>query len=58
MRPQIALATSLATAAAAVYYAHWQQVEDKRQMHEGVIRDKARLKEQRKAAKQRQQPDN
>ena len=53
---RLVLATSFATTCAAVYYAHWAQVEDKRLMHDGVIRDRARLKEQRRAARLQQEP--
>ena len=55
-RAKVALLASVTVCSAAVYYAHWAQVEDKRLMHEGVIRDKARLKEQRNAAARLHQP--
>ena len=42
---KLAFAASLSLAGAAIYYSHWAQVEDKRLMHQAVIRDKARLKE-------------
>ena len=54
MRGQVALGLSLVTCIAAVGYAHFAQVEDRRLMHEGVVRDKARLKEQRREAKRQQ----
>ena len=54
MRGQVALGLSLVTCIAAIGYAHFAQVEDRRLMHEGVVRDKARLKEQRREAKRQQ----
>ena len=42
---KLAFGASLTLAGAAIYYSHWAQVEDKRLMHQAVIRDKARLKE-------------
>ena len=44
---KLAFGASLTLAGAAIYYSHWAQVEDKRLMHQAVIRDKARLKEKR-----------
>ena len=54
MRGQVALGLSLVACIAAIGYAHFAQVEDRRLMHEGVVRDKARLKEQRREAKRQQ----
>jgi len=48
-RARIVFAASCAVAGAAVAYAHWQQVEDKRLMHAGVVRDKLREKERKRA---------
>ena len=53
--PQIAFGLSLVVCVGAIAYAHIAQVEDKRRMHEGVLRDKARLKELRREARQQQQ---
>ena len=46
---KLAFGASLTLAGAAIYYSHWAQVEDKRLMHQAVIRDKARLKELKRA---------
>ena len=44
--PQIAFGLSLVVCVGAIAYAHIAQVEDKRRMHEGVLRDRvARLRE-------------
>lgn len=46
-RGQAVLGISLLVAGSAVVYAHYAQVRDKQQMHEGVERDKERLRVQR-----------
>ena len=45
--PQAVFGASLLVAGAAVVYAHYAQVRDQRQMHEGVERDKERLRMKR-----------
>ena len=46
---KLAFGASLTLAGAAIYYSHWAQIEDKRLMHQAVIRDKERLKELKRA---------
>ena len=50
---KLAFGASLTLAGAAIYYSHWAQVEDKRLMHQAVIRDKARLKELKRAQQEK-----
>lgn len=53
-RAQVVLVGTFAATGAAVVYAHYSQVRDKRLMHEGVERDKERLRIQRRLAKEEQ----
>lgn len=45
-RPYMVFATSVLVAGGAVVYAHYSQVRDMQRMHEGVVRDKERLRQQ------------
>lgn len=45
-RPYLVFATSVVVAGGAVVYAHYSQVRDMQRMHEGVLRDKERLRQQ------------
>eukprot|EP00587_Corethron_hystrix_P014160 CAMPEP_0113314274 /NCGR_PEP_ID=MMETSP0010_2-20120614/10396_1 /TAXON_ID=216773 ORGANISM="Corethron hystrix, Strain 308" /NCGR_SAMPLE_ID=MMETSP0010_2 /ASSEMBLY_ACC=CAM_ASM_000155 /LENGTH=75 /DNA_ID=CAMNT_0000170519 /DNA_START=54 /DNA_END=281 /DNA_ORIENTATION=- /assembly_acc=CAM_ASM_000155 len=43
--PALAIVLSTGLASAAIFYGHFGQVRDKREMRAGVDRDRARLKE-------------
>ena len=51
--PKLVFGASVTLATAAIYYSHWSQVEDKRLMHQAVIRDKQRLKEIKRAQQEK-----
>lgn len=43
-RPALAFAGATTFFLGAVGYAHWSQVNDKKEMHKGVVRDKERMR--------------